>query len=50
VLVTDWPEFQSLPLATLAPRMRYPLMVDARNCLEHQILQQAGFEYIGIGR
>jgi UDPglucose 6-dehydrogenase len=50
VLVTDWPEFQSLPLAAIAARMRCPVMVDGRNCLDRDAVRDAGLEYIGIGR
>jgi UDPglucose 6-dehydrogenase len=50
VLVTDWPEFKALPYEQLAERMRSPIVVDGRNCLDREALLRAGFEYIGIGR
>jgi UDPglucose 6-dehydrogenase len=50
VLVTEWPEFRELPFAALARRMRTPIIVDGRNCLDRQALAEAGIEYIGIGR
>lgn len=50
VLVTEWPEFQKLPFATLASRMKNPIMVDTKNALNPHILQKAGFTYIGFGR
>jgi hypothetical protein len=30
--------------------MNNPLIIDGRNCLDRQSLEQAGFTYIGIGR
>ena len=50
VLVTDWSEFQQLDYAKLASRMTTPAIVDGRNCLNPQVLAEAGFYYIGIGR
>jgi UDPglucose 6-dehydrogenase len=50
VLVTEWPEFRELPFAALAARMRCPLIVDGRNCLDREAALDAGLEYIGIGR
>jgi UDPglucose 6-dehydrogenase len=50
VLVTDWPAFQQLEYEKLARLMNTPLMIDGRNCLDLQILAEAGFSYMGIGR
>jgi UDPglucose 6-dehydrogenase len=50
VLVTEWPEFRELPFEALAQRMRTPVIVDGRNCLDRHVLLEAGIEYIGIGR
>jgi UDPglucose 6-dehydrogenase len=50
VLVTDWLEFQQLEYAKLARLMNVPLMIDGRNVLDVQLLAEAGFSYIGIGR
>ncbi|MEM1255513.1 MAG: UDP-glucose/GDP-mannose dehydrogenase family protein [Cyanobacteria bacterium P01_H01_bin.21] len=50
VLVTDWAEFQHLDYADLARRMNHPIIIDGRNCLSPQQLQQAGFYYQAIGR
>ena len=50
VLVTDWAEFQHLDYADLARRMNHPILIDGRNCLDPQQLQQAGFYYQAIGR
>jgi UDP-glucose 6-dehydrogenase len=50
VLATDWPEFQTLDYAALAPLLHTPLLVDGRNCLDPAVVTQAGLVYIGIGR
>jgi UDPglucose 6-dehydrogenase len=50
VLVTDWQEFLELDYQLLTDRMNNPLIIDGRNCLDCQSLEQAGFTYIGIGR
>ncbi|MGQ9838862.1 MAG: UDP-glucose dehydrogenase family protein [Cyanobacteriota bacterium] len=49
VLVTEWPEFQSLDYRQLAGLMRRPLLIDARNCLDRQALRQAGMTLLGVG-
>ena len=50
VLVTEWPEFRELDWGEVKSRMRVPLVVDGRNFLERERLEQAGFTYEGIGR
>jgi UDPglucose 6-dehydrogenase len=50
VLVTDWQIFSELDYKQLANLMVTPIMIDGRNFLNPQILEQAGFYYIGIGR
>jgi UDPglucose 6-dehydrogenase len=51
VLVTEWPEFRELDWAgEVKERMTTPLVVDGRNFLDREALQQAGFTYEGIGR
>ena len=50
VLVTDWQEFIELDYAPIADKMRHPIIIDGRNCLDRQNLERAGFTYIGIGR
>ncbi|MFS8858430.1 UDP-glucose/GDP-mannose dehydrogenase family protein [Synechococcus sp. H55.7] len=49
VLVTEWPEFLSLDYRHLAELMRRPLLIDGRNCLDRQAVQQAGITLIGVG-
>ncbi len=50
VLLTDWPEYQGLPLAELRARMRGDVLVDARNLLRPEAARAAGFSYVGVGR
>lgn len=50
VLVTDWQIFREFDYHRLASLMVTPIIVDGRNFLNPQILAEAGFYYIGIGR
>jgi len=50
VLVTDWQQFRTLDYAKMAKLMNNPVMIDGRNFLEEEILERAGFRYLGIGR
>ncbi|MCT7956246.1 UDP-glucose dehydrogenase family protein [Laspinema palackyanum] len=50
VLVTDWKQFQSLNYEKMAQLMNHPVMIDGRNFLDREMLQKAGFRYVGIGR
>src|SRR3954467_2541181 len=51
VLVTEWPEFRDLDWSgVVKQRMRKPLIVDGRNFLDRDGLQEAGFTYEGVGR
>ncbi|WP_448574304.1 UDP-glucose dehydrogenase family protein [Trichothermofontia sp.] len=49
VVVTDWPQFQSLDYVQIAQLMHNPVMIDGRNFLDREVLQNAGFYYVGIG-
>jgi UDPglucose 6-dehydrogenase len=50
VLVTDWQFFRTLDYTTLANHMHLPVIVDGRNFLDSETLEQAGFYYVGMGR
>jgi len=50
VLVTDWPEFRHLDLKGIRDAMRGDLVVDARNMLHRDEVQELNLRYIGIGR
>jgi len=50
VVVTEWDEFLSMNLTTLADEMAGNLFVDARNAFDIAAATDAGLNYIGIGR
>ncbi len=50
VLVTDWQQFRNLDYGKMANLMNNPVMIDGRNFLDREELQEAGFQYVGVGR
>jgi len=50
VIVTEWPELESLASPEILAAMRTPLIVDGRNLLDPETVRAAGFQYEGIGR
>jgi len=50
VLVTEWPEYRKLPWAEIKKEMHTALVLDGRNFLPGEELQELGFRYLGIGR
>ena len=50
MLVTEWKEFRMPNAKTLLHKMKGRLILDGRNILDSEELQQAGFEYHCIGR
>ena len=50
LLVTDWQQFLSLDYKKMAELMHNPVMIDGRNFLDREKLQEAGFYYVGVGR
>jgi UDPglucose 6-dehydrogenase len=50
VVVTEWDEFRALDLDRFAQVMRGKLIVDLRNVYNPSDAEEAGFEYVGIGR
>jgi UDPglucose 6-dehydrogenase len=50
VICTEWPEFLDLDLARLKGVMAQPVIVDGRNLLDEQIVREAGFQYVPVGR
>jgi UDPglucose 6-dehydrogenase len=50
VLVTDWQEFLKLDFEKMAKLMNNSVIIDGRNFLDRQAVQDAGFHYVGIGR
>jgi UDPglucose 6-dehydrogenase len=50
VLVTDWQEFLKLDFAKMSKRMTNPVIIDGRNFLDREVVEQAGIRYVVIGR
>ncbi|MGB9642090.1 MAG: UDP-glucose dehydrogenase family protein [Candidatus Ratteibacteria bacterium] len=50
LLLTEWPQFQSLDFKKVRYLMKRPLIIDGRNFLNPQYLKKLGFQYTGIGR
>ncbi|MEO1589805.1 MAG: UDP-glucose/GDP-mannose dehydrogenase family protein, partial [Cyanobacteria bacterium J06632_22] len=50
VLVTDWKQFATLDYKKMAELMNTPNMIDGRNFLNQKEMEEAGFNYMGIGR
>ena len=50
VLVTDWQQFLNLDYEKMAKRMSHPVVIDGRNFLDRQVVEAAGFRYVGVGR
>jgi UDPglucose 6-dehydrogenase len=50
VIVTEWPELQTLANEETRRAMRHPLIVDGRNLLDPAEARAAGFAYEGVGR
>ncbi len=49
-LLTDWPQYTTLPFRKIAATMNQPLIFDGRNCLHRDVMREAGFQYYPIGR
>ena len=50
VLVTEWQQFHHLDYAKMASLMNSPVIIDGRNFLDRESMENAGFRYVGIGR
>jgi UDPglucose 6-dehydrogenase len=50
VIVTEWPQLETLASADVRTAMRRPLIVDGRNLLDPAQVRAAGFAYEAIGR
>ncbi len=49
VVLTDWDEFRGIEPVVVAERMANRAVVDARNSLDRQVWQRAGFDFQSIG-
>jgi UDPglucose 6-dehydrogenase len=50
VIVTEWEEFRYLDLNQIGEVMNAKALIDGRNLLDPQAVEEAGFKYRGIGR
>jgi UDPglucose 6-dehydrogenase len=50
ILLTPWPEFRKADWTHLAGLMKTPIIVDTKNYLNREELEEAGFIYKGFGR
>ncbi|MGA3065472.1 MAG: UDP-glucose/GDP-mannose dehydrogenase family protein [Tepidisphaeraceae bacterium] len=49
-LLTDWPQFGTLPFRKIAATMNSPIIFDGRNCLHRDLMRETGFQYYPMGR
>ncbi|MEZ0263689.1 MAG: nucleotide sugar dehydrogenase, partial [Phycisphaerae bacterium] len=49
-LVTDWPQYTTLPFRKISATMNTPLIFDGRNCLNRDVMRENGFQYYPMGR
>jgi UDPglucose 6-dehydrogenase len=50
VIITDWQEFKYLDFNVIKNSMKNPVLIDAKNMLDSQLLINGGFLYSGTGR
>jgi UDPglucose 6-dehydrogenase len=50
LVATEWPEFKTVDLASVAEVMRGHRIVDARNLLDPKAVRAVGLDYWGLGR
>jgi UDPglucose 6-dehydrogenase len=50
IILTDWAEFRTLDWAAIKGHMAGHTLMDLRNVLSKESLQNLGFTYYGLGR
>ena len=50
VILTEWNEFRALDLDKVKKALKSPLMVDLRNIYRPDMMADAGFRYVSVGR
>ncbi|MFH2033398.1 MAG: UDP-glucose/GDP-mannose dehydrogenase family protein [Candidatus Margulisiibacteriota bacterium] len=50
VVLTEWPEFVELDLERVKKALKSPLIFDGRNIYDRGRVEDAGLEYVGVGR
>ena len=49
-LLTDWPQYTTLPFRKISATMNQPIIFDGRNCLHRDVMRESGFQYYPMGR
>lgn len=50
IIATEWNEFANVDLSALKKRMHTPMIFDGRNLLHPDVVREAGFTYVSVGR
>jgi UDPglucose 6-dehydrogenase len=50
IILTEWPEFKNLDFEIIRSSMKTPMLIDAKNMLDAELLTAKGFIYTGVGR
>jgi UDPglucose 6-dehydrogenase len=50
LVATEWPDYRDLRWSELCARMKTPVIIDGRNCLDPALLSESGFRYSSVGR
>jgi len=50
VIATEWPEFKKVDFKRIKKLMKKPIIIDGRNLLDKEKMNQLGFFYYGVGR
>ncbi|UWZ86957.1 UDP-glucose dehydrogenase family protein [Occallatibacter riparius] len=50
LVLTDWPEFREIDPQAMKVQLAQPIVFDARNLLDRELMMQRGFTYVSIGR
>jgi UDPglucose 6-dehydrogenase len=50
IIATEWEQFRNTNWAEVKSRMSGSIILDARNCLEAEMIRKNGLIYLGVGR
>ena len=50
LIITEWKEFKEIDINKVKELLKLPIVIDGRNILNPQTMQEKGFEYHSIGR
>lgn len=50
IIATEWKQFENVDFASLKEKMHTPLIFDGRNLLHPDVVREAGFTYVSVGR